>query len=94
MARYIDAEQIQYRYLPNPAIGDVYVTKTDIMNMPEADVQDVKHRKPNIIKRTKFVPYKAAIDESGHPFIRHKFIKYESEQCPFCGTIGYFCDCL
>ena len=45
MPRYIDTEKINYQYLPIPAIGDQFITKSAIDNMPEEDVAEVKHGK-------------------------------------------------
>jgi len=45
MPRYIDAEQIQYRFLPIPAVGDMFATKLDILKIPTADVEKVRHAK-------------------------------------------------
>ena len=43
MPRYIDTEKINYQYLPIPTIGDQFITKSAIDNMPEEDVAEVKH---------------------------------------------------
>lgn len=45
MSRYIDADKLNYQYLPIPAIGDQFITKSAIDNMPEEDVAEVKHGK-------------------------------------------------
>ena len=45
MSRYIDTDKINYQYLPIPAIGDQFVTKLTIDNMPVEDVAEVKHGK-------------------------------------------------
>ena len=45
MSKYIDTDNIEYHYLPIPAIGDTYVTKKEIDDIPAADVEEVRHGK-------------------------------------------------
>lgn len=43
MSRYIDAEKIEYSWLPLAAMPDQFVTKKRIDEMPTADVASVRH---------------------------------------------------
>ncbi len=42
MPRYIDADNIQYRWLPLAAMPNLFVTAEDIGQMPTADVVERK----------------------------------------------------
>lgn len=39
--KYIDVEKIKWRWLPISAINDVFITRSDIAQMPAADVVEV-----------------------------------------------------
>lgn len=45
MSRYVDADIIEYHYLPISVIGDMYVTKKEIDDIPTADVEEIRHGK-------------------------------------------------
>lgn len=51
MSRYIDTDKLNYQYLPIPAIGDQFITKSAIDNMPGEDVAEVKHGKWDVLSR-------------------------------------------
>ena len=76
MPRYIDADQIQYHYLPIPAIGDMYVAKLDIMKIPTADVEKIIHG--SWIKKDIFV-----CSSDGHPIVKFG----ERYTCSICGRV-------
>ena len=41
--KYIDVEKIEWRWLPLSVINDVFITGSDIEQMPAADVSEVRH---------------------------------------------------
>ena len=43
MARYIDADKIEFHYIPFSVYPNVFVTKEDIDKIPTADVAPVVH---------------------------------------------------
>ena len=43
MKKYVNVEDIPFHYLPIAAIGDLYVTKKEILSMPAADVREIRH---------------------------------------------------
>ena len=77
MPRYIDANKIVYAYLPIPAIGDIYVTKSKIDEIPTADVRELVHGK--LIKTGRRYPYCSVCDTS----LERSYFKF----CPYCGAV-------
>lgn len=43
MSRYIDAEKIEFQYLPLAILPDMFATRLQINNIPTADVAPVVH---------------------------------------------------
>lgn len=86
MSRYIDAEQIRYRYLPIPAIGDLFVTKLDIQKIQTADVENVRHGR--WIKNERYV-----YDSEDNPVAKIG----EDFTCSECGRVSLreepYCHC-
>ena len=96
MPRYIDAEQIQFHYLPIPAIGDVYALKYQVDKIPTADVAEVKHGKwdceKHIILNTTTIYIKWKCSNCG--VVAKKGLSYDDINnhapsylyCPECGA--------
>lgn len=96
MPRYIDTDKINYQYLPIPAIGDQFVTKLAIDNMPEEDVAEVKHGKwvseKHIILDTTSVYIKwkcsncGVVSKKGLSYDETNLIAPSYLYCPECGA--------
>ena len=43
--RLIDADKLNFHYLPISALGDVYITKAEIDAMPTVEAEPIKHGK-------------------------------------------------
>lgn len=86
MSRFIDAEKIQYRYLPIPAVGDMFATKLDILKVPTEEVERVRHGK--WIKNERYV-----YDSEDKPVAKIG----EDFTCSECGRISVreepYCHC-
>lgn len=78
MPRYIDTDKINYQYLPIPAIGDQFITKSAIDNMPEENVAEVKHGE---WVPSEYQPHHTC-SVCGHWFSLYDKVNY----CPNCGA--------
>lgn len=79
MARYIDADKIEFHFLPLVVIApDTYATRSEIDAIPTADVAEVKHG--NWIDTT------AYCGEFTCSICKEMCITNKYKYCPHCGA--------
>lgn len=92
MSRYIDAEKIQYQYLPLAVLPHRFATEKQISEIPTADVEPVRHGywipSPDGINPIRCsecnmpAPFAAGENEFGD----FEICRYPSSYCHECGA--------